>query len=117
MLSGEPASIATQNNALQRIAENTRLGIPLTISTDPRNHFRYVVGASVQPNRFSQWPEPLGFAAVGDSALVRRFGAIARQENRAVGIHMALSPQADLATDPPWRPTPATIRYDAALGE
>jgi len=116
-LSGDPASIATQNNALQRIAENTRLGIPLTISTDPRNHFQYVVGASVQANRFSQWPEPLGFAAIGDSALVRRFGDIARQEYRAVGIHMALSPQADLATEPRWGRIPGTFGEDAALAE
>src|SRR6266550_2694340 len=112
-LSGDPAAIATQNNALQRIAENTRLGIPLTISTDPRNHFQYIVGASVQANRFSQWPEPLGFAAIGDSALVRRFGDIARQEYRAVGIGMALSPQADLATEPRSGRIPGTFGEDA----
>ena len=35
-LRGAPAILATQNNALQEIAERTRLGIPLTISTDPR---------------------------------------------------------------------------------
>ncbi|PYO91509.1 MAG: beta-glucosidase, partial [Gemmatimonadetes bacterium] len=46
-LSADPATIATQNNLLQRIAESTRLGIPLTISTDPRNHFQSVVGATV----------------------------------------------------------------------
>jgi len=65
----------------------------------PAEPFQYVVGASVQSNRFSQWPEALGFAAIGDTALTRRFGDIARQEYRAVGIHMALSPQADLATE------------------
>src|SRR5687768_15521543 len=31
-LAGDPAMLAEQHNALQRIAENTRLGIPLTIS-------------------------------------------------------------------------------------
>src|SRR5438874_9186811 len=41
-LSGDPATLAAQNNALQAIAEGTRLGIPVTISTDPRNHFQYV---------------------------------------------------------------------------
>jgi len=116
-LSGDPAAIATQNNALQHIAENTRLGIPLTISTDPRNHFQYVVGTSVQTNRFSQWPEALGFAAIGDTALTRRFGDIARQEYRAVGIQMALSPQADLATEPRWGRISGTFGEDAALAE
>ena len=72
-LGGDATSLATQNNLLQEIGEHTRLGIPLTISTDPRNHFQYVPGASVRSDEFSQWPEPLGFAAIGDSSLVRKF--------------------------------------------
>ncbi|PYO92947.1 MAG: beta-glucosidase, partial [Gemmatimonadetes bacterium] len=116
-LSADPATIATQNNLLQRIAESTRLGIPLTISTDPRNHFQSVVGATVQTNKFSQWPEALGFAAIGDTALTRAFGDIARQEYRAVGIQMALSPQADLATEPRWGRIAGTFGEDAALAE
>lgn len=101
-LGGSPATLAAEQNALQAIAEGMRLGIPLTISTDPRHHFQYVIGASVAEGQFSQWPETLGLAALGDAALVRRFADIARQEYRAVGIHMALSPQADLATEPRW---------------
>ena len=114
-LGGAPALLATQSNALQEIAEGTRLGIPVTISTDPRHHFQYVLGASVTAGRFSQWPEPLGFAALGDTALVRRFGDVARQEYRAVGIHMALSPQADLATEPRWSRINGTFGEDADL--
>ena len=113
----DPVSLATQNNALQAIAERTRLGIPVTISTDPRHHFQYVFGTTSQPSGFSQWPEPLGFAASGDTALMRRFGDIARQEYRAVGIHMALSPQADLATEPRWPRIQGTFGEDAALAE
>jgi beta-glucosidase len=97
-----PAGLAEQNNQVQAIAERTRLGIPVTISTDPRSHFQIVLGATNSGAGFSQWPETLGFAAIGDAALVRRFADIARQEYRAVGIHMALSPQADLATEPRW---------------
>src|SRR3989442_5607240 len=116
-LNSNPAAIAGQNNAVQAIAEGTRLGIPVTISTDPRHHFQYVPGASSQTNGFSQWPEPLGFAAIGDTALIRRFGDIARQEYRAAGIHMALSPQADLATEPRWGRIQGTFGEDAALAE
>ncbi|HEX2781932.1 MAG TPA: glycoside hydrolase family 3 N-terminal domain-containing protein, partial [Gemmatimonadaceae bacterium] len=116
-LGGDPANLAAQDNALQEIAERTRLGIPVTISTDPRHHFQYVLGASVNDARFSQWPEPLGFAALGDTALVRRFGDVARQEYRAVGIHMALSPQGDLATEPRWSRINGTFGEDAALAE
>src|SRR6185436_10272149 len=34
-LSAVPQTLAAQNNALQAIAEDGRLGIPLTISSDP----------------------------------------------------------------------------------
>ena len=116
-LNAAPTVIAAQNNIVQGIAERTRLGIPLTISTDPRHHFQYVPGTSSQTTGFSQWPEALGFAAIGDTALMRQFGDIARQEYRAVGIHMALSPQADLATEPRWPRVAGTFGEDAALAE
>jgi beta-glucosidase len=111
-LAVSPEQMARENNAAQRIAEGARLGIPLTISSDPRNHFQAVFGASTRGGGFSLWPETLGLAAIGDPALVRRFGEIARREYRAVGIHMALSPQADLATEPRWPRTTATFGSD-----
>jgi beta-glucosidase len=114
-LSGSGADIATQNNGLQAVAEQTRLGVPLTISTDPRNHFQHTAGAGVAAGGFSKWPESLGFAAIGDEALMRRFGEVARQEYRATGIHMALSPQADLATEPRWSRITGTFGEDADL--
>jgi beta-glucosidase len=114
-LRGAPAELAEQNNVLQQIAEGTRLGIPLTISSDPRHHFQSVLGASTQSGRFSQWPEPLGFAALDDATLMRRFADIARQEYRAVGIQETLSPQADLATEPRWSRINGTFGEDAAL--
>ena len=97
-----PSELAAQSNVLQRVAERGRLGIPLTISTDPRSHFQSVAGASVNSSGFSKWPETLGFGALDDPSLVKRFASIIRTEYRAVGIHMALSPQADLATEPRW---------------
>ena len=97
-----PGDLARENNRLQAIAERGRLGIPLTISTDPRSHFQAVRGASVQVSGFSRWPETLGFGALDDPKLIRHFASIVREEYRAVGIQMALSPQADLATEPRW---------------
>src|SRR2546422_11553946 len=47
-LNTDPRTLAIANNGLQAIAERTRLGIPLTISTDPRNHFQYLPGVSTQ---------------------------------------------------------------------
>jgi len=112
-LSIPPAELATSNNDLQAIAEKGRLGIPLLISTDPRSHFDTVAGASVSPSGFTQWPGTLGLASIGDPALVRRFADSARQEYRAVGIHMALSPQADLATEPRWPRINGTFGEDS----
>lgn len=116
-LGGDPVVLAEQNNKLQEIAEAGRLGIPATISTDPRNHFQFVLGASIAAGSFSKWPETLGFAAIGDAALMRRFGDIARQEYRAVGIQEALSPQIDLATEPRWPRINGTFGEDAQVAK
>jgi beta-glucosidase len=97
-----PALFAQQNNALQAIAAQTRLGIPVAISSDPRHHFARTLGASSAATWFSQWPEPLGIGALGNVDVAREFGDVVRQELRAVGIHISLSPQADLATSPRW---------------
>jgi beta-glucosidase len=114
-LSIDPAAMVQSYNRLQAIAEQTPLGVPISFSTDPRNHFQYTLGASVSPGSFSQWPETLGLAAIGDEQLVQRFGDIARQEYRAVGIQIALSPQADLATEPRWSRINGTFGEDVDL--
>lgn len=101
-MSADSATMATQHNRLQALAETSRLAIPVSVSTDPRHHFQFTVGQSVASGGFSQWPETLGLAAIDDAALTKRFGDIARQEYRAVGLHVALSPMADLATEPRW---------------
>jgi beta-glucosidase len=110
-----PAEMAQQSNGAQEVAEAGRLGIPLTLSSDPRSHFQYVLGAAESGTGTTQWPELLGFAALRDPQLVRTFGAIARKEYRAVGIHMALSPQLDLATEPRWGRTSGTFGSDPKL--
>jgi beta-glucosidase len=97
-----PRRMAEENNKIQEIAEQSRLGIPLTISTDPRHHFQFILGASNMATGYSQWPETLGFGALRDTRLIKRFADVARGEYRATGIHQALSPQADLFTEPRW---------------
>lgn len=90
-------------NDVQRLAVlHTRLGIPVTFSTDPRNHFNNNIGTTARAGCLSQWPETLGFAALRDPALVEPFTDIARREYLALGIRLALSPQADLATEYRW---------------
>jgi beta-glucosidase len=112
-LGGDPTKIAEANNQMQEIAESTQFAIPLTISTDPRNSFLYVPGASVEAGSFSKWPEPTGFAAINDPELTLRYADTIRREYMAVGIREALSPQADLATEPRWARLNGTFGEDA----
>lgn len=111
----KPRQTAEWYNRLQELAASTRLGIPVTISTDPRHAFTDNPGASFLAGDFSQWPESLGLAATGDEELVHRFGDIARQEYIAVGIRAALHPMADLATEPRWARINGTFGEDAEL--
>lgn len=116
VLRGEaPKVMAEWYNRLQELAESTRLGIPITISSDPRHAFSDNPATSFMAGSFSQWPESLGLAATRDAALVEQFGDIARQEYLAVGIRVALHPMADLATEPRWARINGTFGEDAAL--
>ncbi len=106
---------AKWNNNLQKLAERTRLGIPITIATDPRHGKGFDAGTSVGTRFYSRWPSPLGMGATRDSALVREFGNIARQEYLALGLRLALHPMADLATEPRWARVNGTFGEDAQL--
>ncbi|MFM7329945.1 MAG: glycoside hydrolase family 3 protein, partial [Bacteroidota bacterium] len=108
-------ALAHYNNRIQQMAERTRLGIPVTIGTDPRHGVPNNPGASIYTPQFSAWPGPLGLAATRDTALVRTFADIARQEYLATGIRLALHPMADLATEPRWGRILGTFGEDAEL--
>jgi beta-glucosidase len=107
--------MAEWHNRLQKMAERTRLGIPVTLSTDPRHAFSYNPGAAMLAGDFSKWPEQIGLGAIGDPDLVEEFGDIARQEYVAVGIRTALHPMIDLATEPRWCRSNGTFGEDAEL--
>lgn len=113
--SNDAGALAEMANTVQAMAEDSRLGIPVTISSDPRNHFQTTFGLSVAAGAFSQWPETTGFAAIGDVGLVRRFGEIASAEYRAIGVRMALSPMADLASEPRWPRISGTFGDDPSV--
>jgi beta-glucosidase len=106
---------AAWHNEVQRVALESPLGIPLTFSTDPRHAFTDNPGASILAGPFSQWPETLGFAALGSPERLQRFADIARQEYLAVGLRVALHPQIDLATEPRWSRISGTFGEDSDL--
>ncbi|MGB9747646.1 MAG: glycoside hydrolase family 3 N-terminal domain-containing protein [Bacteroidales bacterium] len=111
----DPRLMAIWYNRLQKLAERTRLGIPVTIASDPRNAYTRNFLAGAPAGSFSQWCEPIGLAAIGDTFLTWKHADIARQEYLAVGIRIALHPMADLATEPRWPRINGTFGEDAAL--
>ena len=108
-------NLAEWYNKIQKIAEQDRLGIPVTISSDPRHGITNFIGNDLLGGDFSKWPEPIGLAATNDSLLVVEFGNIAAQELTSVGIRVALHPMADLATEPRWARINGTFGEDAYL--
>lgn len=98
-----PEVAAKWNNNLQSYIEGLGLGIPSNNSTDPRHSASVTAefneGAGGQ---ISLWPDGLAMGATFDPELVQKFGNIAAQEYRALGISTALSPQIDLGTEPRW---------------
>lgn len=109
-----PDTLAMWYNRIQKYAEKTRLGIPITIASDPRNQGSAGIFA-MSAKTFSMWPDPLGLAAVGDDKLTEQFADISRQEYLAVGIRQGLHPQVDLATEPRWPRISGTFGEDASL--
>lgn len=107
-----PKVAAEWNNNMQAFVEGLDHGIPANTSSDPRHEAKatteYNAGAGGQ---ISLWPTSLGLAATFDPQLMYRFGEIASEEYRALGIATALSPQVDIATDPRW------IRFSGTFGE
>jgi beta-glucosidase len=110
-----PPALAKWYNKMQHyVQDSTRLGIPITIASDPRNHFTNNAFA-LSAAGFSQWCEPLGFGAIGDTNLTRQFADVSRKEYLAVGIRESLHPQIDLATEPRWPRIAGTFGEDANL--
>lgn len=99
------------NNNLQAFTENMPFGIPVNISTDPRNGAgKAAAEFKTGGNDVSKWPEGLGIAATFDPDLCRSYANVISQEYRALGIATALSPQIDLATEPRW------MRFEDTFG-
>ncbi len=115
LMAASAREIAEWNNAVQEEVRRQPLGIPFTISSDPRHSFSNNPAAALMAGPFTQFPEPTGLAAIGDVELVERFARTVREEYLAVGIRVALHPQIDLASDPRWARASATFGADAEL--
>jgi beta-glucosidase len=104
--------LASWINELQKIAEDTRLGIPVVMTSNPRNHAgNLAFGFSEASGQFSVWPGELGLAATRDADLVKEFGEIAAKEWTSTGIRKGYMYMADVVTDPLWN------RINGTFGE
>jgi len=63
LVTEDPTVHVRWHNRLQELAEGSRLGIPVTVSSDPRHSAHASIAASTM-HAFSKWPEPLGFGAI-----------------------------------------------------
>jgi beta-glucosidase len=100
----QPGELATWVNTMNEVAEGTRLGIPVILTSNPRNHAssNLVYGFQESSGIFSTWPNALGLAAAQDVDAVKEFAEIAREEWEATNIRKMYGYLADTATDPRW---------------
>lgn len=86
---------AKRTNEIQELSESAPLGIPVIFSMDTEAGAAFVKDATFLPDEINQ-------GTVNDPELVTRLNQVLKEEHLAVGVRMALSPDADLITDPRW---------------
>jgi beta-N-acetylhexosaminidase len=86
---GSPLDIAAKLNRLQE-----RSSLPLLIASDLEG------GTSIRFNGGTPLPPNMGVAATGSDSAAYEMGRITALEGRAVGIHLAFAPVADINNNP-----------------
>lgn len=86
---GTPAEVAAMLNQLQQDSK-----IPLLVGADIER------GLASRLSDCPEFPFPMAFGATGDSKLSEKFGEVTAEEARAVGIHWAYAPIADVNSNP-----------------
>ena len=86
---------ARLTNEIQELSESSAFGIPIVFSMDTEIGAAFVKDATFLPDEINQ-------GAANDAELVAQLNDVLRRELLAVGVRMALSPDADLITDPRW---------------
>lgn len=86
---GSPLDVAARINALQR-----RATMPLLIASDLES------GTAFRLNGGTPFPSNMGIGATAREADAYAMGRITAHEGRAVGIHLAFAPVADLNNNP-----------------
>lgn len=86
---GKPEQVAAIMNALQRTSK-----LPLLVGADLER------GLASRLSDVPDFPFPMSFGATSVPATAEKFGFITAEEARAVGIHWAFAPVADVNSNP-----------------
>ena len=93
-LSGK-AYAARRLNEIQEWSESSELGIPVIFSMDTEAGAAFVKEATFLPDE-------INLGAANDEELTAKYYQVLKEELAAMGVRMALSPDADLISDPRW---------------
>jgi beta-glucosidase len=116
-----PRQAAEFTNAVQRLREATRLGIPAIFKSNARNHIDPDARAGINESAgaFSVFPKEPGIAAAalgtGDMTPVKELALVAGAEWHAIGLRGMYGYMADLSTEPRWFRIHETFSEDADL--
>lgn len=89
LVKGTPVEVATITNQFQRESR-----LPLLIGADIER------GLASRVSDVPEFPFPMAFGAIDDPRLTDQFAEISAREARAVGIHWAFAPVADVNSNP-----------------
>ncbi len=99
---------ARKANEVQKLAEQSRLKIPVLISTDAIHGHGFYPGTTI-------FPSPVTIASTWDPDLAEQAAAITALEMRASGVHWTYSPNVDVVRDPRWGRAGETFGEDPFL--
>ena len=89
------ANAARRLNEIQEWSESSELGIPVIFSMDTEAGAAFVKDATFLPDE-------VNLGAANDEELAEKYYQVLKEELEAMGVRMALSPDADLISDPRW---------------
>lgn len=94
-VTGSAMNAAVMTNEIQELSESSPLGIPVIFSMDTEAGAAFVKDGTFLPDE-------INLGAANDEALAEQYYKVLKEELMAIGVRMALSPDADLITDPRW---------------
>ncbi|RIK14198.1 MAG: xylan 1,4-beta-xylosidase [Acidobacteria bacterium] len=116
-----PAQAAAFMNAVQELAEGSRLGIPVLAKSNARNHIDPDARSGINETHgaFTGFPKEAGLAAAvlgaGGTDPVEDFARVMGREWRAIGLRGMYGYMVDLITEPLWYRTHECFSEDADL--